>query len=129
AVAATLRRRASRGGAEGFFGARLALGLAGLASAFLALETAAQLSLPEVVLEIAPDSDSPVPIAEKDPQVRGRFTPGFHGRFLDWSYRGIPVRINRQGFRDRPWPAPGGGPRAVRRILAVGDSFTFGTGV
>jgi hypothetical protein len=39
------------------------------------------------------------------------------------------VKINRDGYRDRPWTAPPGGEAAPVRLLALGDSFTFGMGV
>lgn len=43
------------------------------------------------------------------------------------SYVGVPVRINRLGFRDRELTLPK--PETVFRVLAVGDSVTFGFGV
>lgn len=39
----------------------------------------------------------------------------------------VTVRINELGFRDRPFPVKK--PEGEFRVLAVGDSFTFGQGV
>jgi hypothetical protein len=108
---------------------KLGVALAALAAAFILLETAIARLFPDLPLEIAPGPGSPTPIAERDVQLRGRFTPGFHGRFLRWPYRGVTMRINAHGFRDRPWSPPGTSPDRPARILVVGDSFTFGTGV
>ncbi|HSK80790.1 MAG TPA: GDSL-type esterase/lipase family protein [Thermoanaerobaculia bacterium] len=63
-----------------------------------------------------------------------------HDRFLGWALLpgardrqtsaefDVPVRINAQGFRaDREYsPEP---PPGITRLVAVGDSFTFGNGV
>jgi len=43
------------------------------------------------------------------------------------SYVGVPVRINSIGLRDRETAVPK--PRGVFRVLAIGDSVTFGFGV
>lgn len=53
--------------------------------------------------------------------------PGARGRQTSEEFD-VPVRINAQGFRaDREYsPRP---PPGVTRIVAVGDSFTFGNGV
>jgi len=110
-------------------GLKLGVALSAVAGAFILLETAMARLFPDLPLEIAPGPGSPTPIAQRDVQLRGRFTPGFHGRFLRWPYRGVTMRINPHGFRDRPWSPPAPGTDRPARLLAVGDSFTFGTGV
>jgi len=42
------------------------------------------------------------------------------------TYKGVPVRINRAGFRGAEWGEPEPG---VERIALIGDSLTFGNGV
>ena len=59
-----------------------------------------------------------------------RFTPlaGAPGRsVLERPEFRVPVRINEAGFRGGP--LPGAKPPGVYRIVALGDSFTFGYGV
>lgn len=59
---------------------------------------------------------------EYDSEKVYRLRPGYEG-----SFAGVPVRTNSRGYRDREFsatPAPG-----VHRILAIGDSVTFGHGV
>lgn len=51
--------------------------------------------------------------------------PGFEGAFTLGAFRGIAVRINGDGYRDRPFRAPGDRDR----IALVGDSVVFGVGV
>jgi len=53
------------------------------------------------------------------------YTPGYSGRLL--TEHGVPytIHINAQGFRD----SDGIDPKAAVRILALGDSITFGWGV
>jgi lysophospholipase L1-like esterase len=54
--------------------------------------------------------------------------PGARTRMRSPGEFDVAVRINRQGFRaDREFPPEP--PPGVRRIVAVGDSFTFGNGV
>lgn len=57
---------------------------------------------------------------DPDPRVSWRFQPGFKGDF------GVPVRLNALGFRGAEWGPPRDGER---RVLALGDSLTFGYGV
>ncbi|GEM_PF-6132594 len=54
-----------------------------------------------------------------NPRRSWSFQPGFQGDY------GVPVRLNRGGFRGPDWPAPG----QDRRILVLGDSYTFGYAV
>jgi lysophospholipase L1-like esterase len=62
-----------------------------------------------------------------DPLLGWSLAPGAHARERSREYD-VAVRINSQGFRDDREPAleP---PAGVERIVAVGDSFTFGQGV
>jgi len=59
---------------------------------------------------------------DRDPHVGYRLRPGSVSRL----HRGILAHVNGQGFRDSEV-----GPRepGTLRILAIGDSFTFGTNV
>src|SRR3954447_14578051 len=61
-----------------------------------------------------------------DPKVGHRMRPGLRGEVGNWAEFTTQVRINRLGIR-----GPEIGPRrpGVRRVLVLGDSFTFGTGV
>ncbi len=60
-------------------------------------------------------------MTEEDPGTGRRLRPGTHGKFRIISIPGLPPEV---GFRDN-------GPDASRRfrVLALGDSFTFGDGV
>jgi hypothetical protein len=61
-----------------------------------------------------------------DPRIGHRMRPGLRGVVGNWSEFTTRVRINSLGIR-----GPEAGPRrpGVRRLLVLGDSFTFGTGV
>ena len=62
-----------------------------------------------------------------DADTEYRFKPGFRGFFEGGPFREIPLEINSAGFRDDEFPAartPG-----VARIVFLGDSVTFGSGV
>jgi lysophospholipase L1-like esterase len=61
-----------------------------------------------------------------DPKVGHRMRPGLRGEVGNWAEFTTHVRINQLGIR-----GPEIGPRrpGVRRVLVLGDSFTFGTGV
>lgn len=61
-----------------------------------------------------------------DPERAFRLTPGFRGYEVASEFR-VPITINSRGLRDReitPAKAPG-----TVRILVLGDSFTYGSGV
>ncbi len=60
-------------------------------------------------------------ITEEDPGTGVRLVPGVHGRYKIISMPGLPPEV---GFRDN-----GINPGYGRKILALGDSFTFGDGV
>lgn len=66
-------------------------------------------------------------ITTHDPLLGWALLPGARGRQTSEEFD-VPVRINTQGFRaDREYsPEP---PSGILRIVAVGDSFTFGNGV
>ncbi len=56
-----------------------------------------------------------------------RCTPGFRGFFEGALYSDVPISINSDGYRDRDFPrtkTPG-----VERVVFLGDSVTFGSGV
>lgn len=57
---------------------------------------------------------------DPDPRRGWHFAPGFEGEF------GVPVRLNRLGFRGAEWGPP---KEAEHRVLVLGDSLTFGYGV
>src|SRR4051794_39884304 len=61
-----------------------------------------------------------------DPKVGHRMRPGLRGVVGNWAEFTTHVRINQLGIR-----GPEIGPRrpGVRRVLVLGDSFTFGAGV
>lgn len=56
-----------------------------------------------------------------------RFTPNFRGYFLNPPYDGIPININDHGLRDTEHQYKK--PDEVFRILGLGDSVTFGSGI
>jgi lysophospholipase L1-like esterase len=96
---------------------RLALGLA---SSLLALLLAATI-LELYVRWRLPKPDAPA-MYRFDLELGKRLEPGFRGDAM-----GTTVEINADGMRDRettPTRRPGS-----RRILALGDSWTFGSGV
>ena len=57
-----------------------------------------------------------------DPELRYELTPGTGGHFF-----GCDVSINQGGFRDDEYALAK--PEGVSRIIALGDSITFGTGL
>jgi lysophospholipase L1-like esterase len=61
-----------------------------------------------------------------DPDRAFRLAPGFRGTEVSHEFR-VPIAINSRGLRDREM-APAKPPGTVR-ILVVGDSFTYGSGV
>ncbi|MBZ0251778.1 MAG: hypothetical protein K8I02_00430, partial [Candidatus Methylomirabilis sp.] len=68
-------------------------------------------------------------VEDSDPEIRWGFRPGSRMRFEGAIYK-IPatdVAVNSRGFRTREW-ADAAAPGAYR-ILALGDSVTFGWGV
>jgi len=61
-----------------------------------------------------------------NPSLNYLYNPGFEGFFVGAGYRDIPLRINDHGFRDDPFESRTPGRR---RILFLGDSVVFGSGV
>lgn len=96
----------------------LLLLLLGLLSALVLAEGAVRLLSPQILLE---DPDA----FDHDPLLGGRLRPGFRGRFSSPEYD-TRWEINGAGHRG-PEPGVKVGDRA--RIVALGDSFTFGYGV
>ncbi|MEE8277850.1 MAG: hypothetical protein V3R89_03930 [Thermoanaerobaculia bacterium] len=75
---------------------------------------------PQPLLVISPGLYVP------DPPHRYRLTPGYYGTITNRTEFRHPVAINQAGLRGPAHSAAG--PRG-RRVLAIGDSFTFGMGV
>ena len=59
-----------------------------------------------------------------DPELGWRYRPLARARHRDDGFD-VAIEINAQGFRDRPFELPADRPR----IVALGDSLTFGWGV
>lgn len=78
---------------------------------------AAEITL-RLTTEFPPDSGIYVP----DFEVGKTLAPGFQG-----VHYGVPVRISSRGLRDREFAERA--PAGTLRILALGDSWTFGVGV
>lgn len=104
---------------EGLTGRLLLLAASLVACAMLAggAELALRLARPRA-LETAPALQPHV----YSPEYGWALRRGFTGRTRD----GRALRINRLGFRG---PEPAGGAPGRRRVLLLGDSLTFGTGV
>ncbi len=85
----------------------------------LAAELAVRLVRPQVVMVVSPG------LYEPDPPRRYRLHPGFRGTVANRVEFEDRVAINSSGLR-----GPEIGPRTAGtlRVLAVGDSFTFGVG-
>lgn len=96
----------------------LVLGFSLALSLFIA-ELAIRLARPQAVMTVSPGLYQP------DPPRRYRIAPGFRGRITNQAEFDTEVATNREGLRGgEVGPKPAGG----LRILAVGDSFTFGVG-
>jgi len=67
----------------------------------------------------------PLGLFAPHPELDYRYTPGFHGKFTGGSYFDIDISINELGFRDSPIAAKS----SAKRIVVVGDSVVFGSGV
>lgn len=79
----------------------------------------------EIVARLAvPYSGTPRYLAQADQGMGYRLTPGFVGREREAEFD-THIRINSKGFRDTEVPRAG----ADRKIVGLGDSFTFGAGV
>lgn len=67
----------------------------------------------------------PTDLFVEDPELGFALKPGFAGNFPNPPYDHIPIRINDDGYRDRPFPPQSDGTR----IVVIGDSITFGAGI
>ena len=56
-----------------------------------------------------------------------KYAPNFVGSFVSTSYGNVPIVINSKGLRDREYTYEK--PKGVTRIVALGDSVSFGAGV
>lgn len=98
---------------------RAALLMAGLLATLALLEIGVRLLSPQ---DARRDEGLFVP----DPRRAFRLAPGFRGVEVSHEFR-VPIVVNSRGLRDREIPlakAPD-----TRRILVLGDSFTYGSGV
>jgi lysophospholipase L1-like esterase len=86
---------------------------------------AAEASMRLFGIEPVPNPIGPRHLFVADPLLGIRLRPAFAGTHRHPEFS-VPVRVNALGFRDREV-----GPKdpGVFRILSLGDSFTFGTGV
>ncbi|MFP5288880.1 MAG: hypothetical protein ACLGI9_24300, partial [Thermoanaerobaculia bacterium] len=87
-----------------------------LASALFA-ELAVRLVRPQAVMTVSRGLYQP------DPPRRYRIAPGFRGTITNQVEYDTEVSTNRLGLR-----GPEAGPKRGLRVLALGDSFTFGVG-
>ncbi len=69
-----------------------------------------------------PPQDTALYLFHESPDGPIRLTPGWEG-----TIGGAPVRISRDGFRDRPFTSRPN--RGTERIAILGDSYTMGEGV
>lgn len=88
-----------------------------LGFALFAAELAVRLVRPQAVMSVSSGLYQP------DPPRRYRIAPGFHGTITNQVEYDTEVATNRLGLR-----GPEAGPKRGLRILALGDSFTFGVG-
>jgi lysophospholipase L1-like esterase len=82
-------------------------------------EIAVRLVRPQAVMTVSRG------LYEPDEPRRYRIAPGFRGRIANQAEFDTEVAINREGLRG---PEIGPKPAGGVRILAIGDSFTFGVG-
>src|SRR5947209_1734724 len=99
--------------------ARLLLLAVSAGLGLLVAEVAVRLARPQAVMVVSPG------LYEPDPPRRYRLHPGFRGTVTNRVEFDDPVSINSLGLR-----GPEIGPKSpgTLRVLAVGDSFTFGVG-
>jgi hypothetical protein len=101
-------------------GRRLAIGLAALAGVVALAEIGIRTLWPQPAFYAAPG------LYAADPLVGHRMRPGLRGVIGNFAEFTTHVRINRLGIRG---PEIGPHREGVLRILVLGDSFAFGTGV
>jgi lysophospholipase L1-like esterase len=90
-----------------------------LVFSLLVAELAVRLVRPQAVMTVSPGLYQP------DPPRRYRIAPSFQGRITNQAEFDTEVATNREGLRG---PEVGPKPAGGLRILAIGDSFTFGVG-
>jgi lysophospholipase L1-like esterase len=98
---------------------RLILLGASLAASLLVAELAVRIARPQAVMTVSRG------LYEPDGPRRYRIAPGFRGRITNQAEFDTEVAVNREGLRG---PEIGPKPAGESRILALGDSFTFGVG-
>jgi lysophospholipase L1-like esterase len=98
---------------------RLLLLACSLAFSLLVAELAVRLVHPQAVMTVSRG------LYEPDPPRRYRIAFGFRGRISNQAEFDTEVATNREGLRG---PEAGPKPAEGLRILALGDSFTFGVG-
>lgn len=99
------------------FALRLLLLGFSLGFALLAAELAVRLARPQAVMTVSRG------LYEPDPPRRYRIAPGFQGSISNQVEFDTEVSTNSLGLR-----GPEAGPKRGLRVLALGDSFTFGVG-
>jgi lysophospholipase L1-like esterase len=99
--------------------ARLLLLALSIGVSLLAAEIAVRIARPQPVMLVSQG------LYEPDPPLRYRLKPGFRGTITNRIEFDHPVAINGQGLRG-PEVVPK--PEGMFRVLALGDSFTFGVG-
>ena len=97
---------------------RLLLACASVAFTVAICELAVRILAPQTVLTLEG-------LYVADPELGYRHVPGFTGRERNPEYD-VRIEINSRGYRDREYAAKRPG---VQRIVGLGDSFTFGSGV
>jgi hypothetical protein len=97
---------------------RLLLALGSVAFTVALCELAVRIVAPQTVLTLEG-------LYVGDPEVGYRHVPGFTGRERNPEYD-VRIEINSRGYRDREYAL---GKRDALRIVGLGDSFTFGSGV
>jgi lysophospholipase L1-like esterase len=96
----------------------LLLGVSAVLS-LAAAEVAVRIVRPQAVMRVSQGLYVP------DPPRRYRLQPGFEGTVTNRAEFDTRVVVNQEGLRGRPI---GPKPPGTLRILALGDSFTFGVG-
>lgn len=78
------------------------------------------------IIPLEPGYGYPQNIFVKDPDLIYGYKPGFFGKFKGDLYRNIEIQINSLGFRDDEKPIE---KNDKFRIIALGDSVVFGSGL
>lgn len=78
---------------------------------------------------VVADRGSPEHLFLRDAHVGLRMTPDFRGHYVHPEFDGQRVEINADGYRGPEWRAERLAVPDRPRLLLLGDSFVFGTGV